>query len=93
MSTKLRKKMKPLTEIEFWEIKHAIDDEVVRLGWSKQECIEFIQKRYRCRSRLVMRDVQLRDCLKYLKGLPSLSTESEKEQERKTRRRRRRRRR
>ena len=82
--------MKPLTLTEFWQIKHAIDDEVTRLGWSKEECIEFIKTRYEVRSRLAMRDVQLRDCLKYLKGLPSMPTEQELLKARKERRKRRR---
>ena len=48
-----------MTLVDFWELKHQIDDEVARLGWSKDECTAYIQKHYNKRSRLVMTDEQL----------------------------------
>ena len=50
---------KPMTAAEFWEIKHKIDDEVARLGWSVDYCKRYIAYHYGCRSRLVMTDTQL----------------------------------
>ena len=52
-----------MDKIDFWEIKHQIDDEVKRLGWSTDECKAYIQKHYNKRSRLVMNDCQLKDLL------------------------------
>lgn len=52
--------------IEFWELKHEIDDEIARLGWSKDECIAYIQKHYQKRSRLAMNDYQLKHLLSQL---------------------------
>ncbi len=48
-----------MTATEFWEIKHKIDDEVARLGWSVDYCKRYIEFHYGCRSRLVMTDTQL----------------------------------
>jgi hypothetical protein len=59
-----------LARIDFWATKHAIDDEVKRIGWVKEECKYFIQKRYNKRSRLVMSDEQLLDLLSHLRLLP-----------------------
>ena len=53
---------------EFWTIKHQIDDEIARLGWSKLYCKQFIICMYGCRSRLDMTDQQLQDLLQQLKG-------------------------
>ena len=50
---------KPLTETEFWEMKHQVDDEVARLGWSVDFCKRYIAYHYGCRSRLTMTDDQL----------------------------------
>ncbi len=50
---------KPMTAAEFWEIKHKIDDEVARLGWSVDYCKRYIEFHYGCRSRLTMTDTQL----------------------------------
>ena len=50
---------KPMTATEFWEIKHKIDDEVARLGWTVPYCKRYIEFHYGCRSRLVMTDAQL----------------------------------
>lgn len=60
----------PLTVIDFWAIKHAIDDEVKRVGWVREECKYVIRKRYKKLSRLVMSDEQLLDLLAYLRSLP-----------------------
>ena len=50
---------KPMTATEFWQIKHKIDDEVARLGWSVDYCKRYIEFHYGCRSRLVMTDTQI----------------------------------
>ena len=51
--------MKPMTATKFWEIKHKIDDEVARLGWSVDYCKRYIAYHYGCRTRLTMTDTQL----------------------------------
>ena len=53
---------KPIAD-DFWKLKHQIDDEVKRLGWSIEECKDYIQKHYGKRSRLVMTDAQLKHML------------------------------
>lgn len=60
-----------LNAIEFWNLKHQIDDEVARLGWNKDECIAYILKHYNKRSRLVMTDEQLYHLLSALKAIPT----------------------
>jgi lipopolysaccharide biosynthesis protein len=54
---------------EFFALKHAIDDQVARLGWSKERCIVYIKERYGVRSRLSMTDEQLKHLLKTLSRL------------------------
>ena len=56
--------------IDFWSLKHQIDDEIARLGWSKRHCTAYIVKRYGKISRLVMTDDQLIDLLEALRILP-----------------------
>ena len=56
---------------DFWAVKHAIDDEVARLGWSKEKCIVYITQRYKARSRLSMTDEELVHFLEHLRNLPS----------------------
>lgn len=51
---------------EFFALKHAIDDQVARLGWSKERYIVYIKDRYGVRSRLSMTDEQLKHLLKTL---------------------------
>ncbi len=58
-------------KIDFWNLKHQIDDEAARLGWSKQECKAYILKHYGKDSRLKMTDDELIDLLKNLKSLPT----------------------
>jgi hypothetical protein len=58
---------------EFFALKHAIDDEVARLGWSKERCIVYIKNRYGVRSRLSMTDEQLKHLLKTLSRLSTQS--------------------
>jgi hypothetical protein len=60
-----------MSDFDFWATKHAIDDEVARVGWSKEKCIVCIQQRYHARSRLAMTDEQLTSFLAYLQGLPT----------------------
>lgn len=61
--------MKKLTVTEFWDIKHQIDDEVDRLGWSKDKCKSHIKTVYGATSRLSMTDEDLIDLLNYLRNL------------------------
>lgn len=62
---------KPLSGAEFWEIKHKIDDEVARLGWSKDYCKRYIEYHYGAHSRLYMTDSQLHHFLSTLQKLKS----------------------
>ena len=54
-----------------WNLKHQIDDEVVRLGWSKDYCKQYIMCEYGCRKRKDMTEWQLQDFLRELKSLPT----------------------
>jgi hypothetical protein len=62
----------------FFALKHAIDDQVARLGWSKERCIVYIKERYGVRSRLSMTDDQLKHLLQVLTNMstPQASTKS-----------------
>lgn len=60
-----------LNGIDFWTIKHQIDDEAKRLNWSKLYCKQFIICNYGCRSRLHMTDAQLLQLLDELKSIPT----------------------
>ncbi|NJK58219.1 MAG: hypothetical protein HC939_20700 [Pleurocapsa sp. SU_5_0] len=71
----------------FFALKHAIDDQVARLGWSKERCIVYIKDRYKVRSRLSMSDDQLRHLLKVLSSMSTHAT-SERSSNRVDRRRR-----
>lgn len=75
---------------EFWRLKQAIDDEVKRLGWSTEQCILYVQKYYKTRSRLTMTDEQLQDLLDFLVGLSKTQTTTfkNKSQKRKKKRKR-----
>jgi hypothetical protein len=75
MESSMKTKM---SNFDFWAIKHAIDDEVARLGWSKEKCIVYIQQRYNARSRLAMTDEQLTSFLNHLKSLPSKNFTTQK---------------
>ena len=55
----------------FFALKHAIDDQVARLGWTKKRCIVYIKDRYKVRSRLSMTDEQLRHLFKTLSKMPT----------------------
>ncbi len=79
-----------LKTAKFYQLKHAIDDEVARLGWSKERCIVYIKDRYGVRSRLSMTDEQLIHLLEALRNLKTQVT-SQKLDSRLDRRRRRRR--
>lgn len=68
LTTLIRMKM---SNFDFWATKHAIDDEVARLGWSHEKCIVYIKQRYNARSRLAMTDEQLMSLLAHLKSLPT----------------------
>jgi hypothetical protein len=56
--------------IHFWSLKHAIDDEVNRVGWSVERCKVYILQRYHVQSRLAMTDDQLSHLLAHLKRQP-----------------------
>ncbi|MGL5076140.1 MAG: hypothetical protein ACRDBG_09920 [Waterburya sp.] len=60
-----------MSNFDFWATKHAIDDEVARLGWNREKCIVYIKQRYNARSRLSMTDEQLVHLLNHLKSLPT----------------------
>ncbi|MDJ0593433.1 MAG: hypothetical protein QNJ72_26185 [Pleurocapsa sp. MO_226.B13] len=60
-----------MTKIDFWNLKHQIDDEVARLGWSKAKCKAYIQSHYGKDSRLKMTDDELIDLLETLRNLAS----------------------
>ncbi len=67
----MERQKEKLDGVSFWELKHAIDDEVAILGWSTTACISVIKKRYEKRSRLLLSDEQLEDLLTYLRLLNS----------------------
>jgi hypothetical protein len=75
---------------EFFKLKHAIDDQVARLGWSKERCIVYIKERYKVRSRLSMTDDQLRHLLQVLSNMstPQASSKSNNQADRRRKRRR-----
>jgi hypothetical protein len=67
-----------MSNFDFWATKHAIDDEVARVGWFKEKCIIHIKQRYHTRSRLSMTDEQLLHFLEHLRSLPSRKTSTQK---------------
>lgn len=75
---------------EFFALKHAIDDQVARLGWSKERCIVYIKDRYGVRSRLSMTDEQLKHLLKTLSKISTsaISTKPSTKADRRRKRRR-----
>ena len=70
--------MKKLTIDEFWSIKHQIDDEVARIGWTKDQAKDYIKRAYNKSCRLSMTDEQLIDLLTYLRTLCPAKTSSRK---------------
>jgi hypothetical protein len=58
----------------FFALKHAIDDQVARLGWTPERCIVYIKSRYGVRSRLSMTNAQLEHLLQTLSKMSSPST-------------------
>ena len=80
--------MKKLTVDEFWEIKHQIDDEIKRIGWSKDRAKDYIKGVYDKSSRLSMTDEQLVDFLDYIrsfcptKSIPSVSSSTRRNRRR-----------
>jgi hypothetical protein len=73
----------------FFALKYAIDDQVARLGWSKERCIVYIKERYKVRSRLSMTDDQLRHLLQVLSNMstPQTSSKSSSKADRRRKRR------
>jgi hypothetical protein len=72
---------------EFFALKNAIDDQVARLGWSKERCIVYTKERYGVRS---MTDDQLRHLLQVLTNMstPQASTKSSTKVDRRRKRKR-----
>ncbi|MDJ0594839.1 MAG: hypothetical protein QNJ72_33490 [Pleurocapsa sp. MO_226.B13] len=58
-------------KIDFWNLKHQIDDQAARLGWSKAKCKAYILETYGKDSRLKMTDDQLLDLLERLRTFNS----------------------
>lgn len=81
--------MIPRDTDEFFALKQAIDDQVARLGWSKERCIVYTKDRYGVRSRSSMTNDQLKHLLQVLTKMPS-STANTKSSTKPDRRRRRR---
>ena len=67
-----------MTKIDFWNLKHQIDDEVARLGWSKAKCKAYIQSHYGKDSRLKMTDDELIDLLETLRKLTPVQITSKR---------------
>ena len=61
---------------EFFALKQSIDDQVARLGWSKERCIVYTKDRYGVRSRSSMTNDQLKHLLKTLTAIPSPASNS-----------------
>ena len=70
----------PITEVaqsqdldgnQFNEIKHQTDLEIRRLGWTKEDGMEFLMKHYGKRSRLHLTNEQLIEFLEYLRSQPT----------------------
>lgn len=55
--------MIPKDTSAFFALKHSIDDQVTRLGWTKERAIVYIKDRYGVRSRLSMTNAQLQHLL------------------------------
>ena len=51
--------MEKQDKINFWSIKHQIDDEIKRIGWTKEQAKEYIKTHYNKSTRLAMNDAQL----------------------------------
>lgn len=74
---------------QFFHLKHQIDDEVARLGWSRERCIVYTLDRYGVRSRNAMTDDQLKHLLATLQRLTLSQPTTKKLRNRKRDRRRR----
>ena len=73
---------------EFFALKQSIDDQVARLGWSKERCIVYTKDRYGVRSRSSMTNDQLKHLLQVLTKMPTpVSTKSSTKPDRRRRRR------
>lgn len=66
--------MNKFTGDEFWEVKHQIDDEINRLGWSKSKVKVHIKTVYGKSGRLSMTDEELLDLLRYLRSFCSVKS-------------------
>lgn len=71
----------------FFALKHAIDDQIARLGWTKERAIVYIKDRYGVRSRLSMTNVQLQHLLITLANMstPEIREKSAKRSDRRRR--------
>jgi hypothetical protein len=72
----------------FFALKHCIDDQVARLGWTKERAIVYIKDRYGVRSRLSMTNDQLQHLLITLTNMstPKTREKSAKKSDRRRRR-------
>lgn len=58
-------------EVNFDDIKHQTDIHIKRLGWTKEDGVNFLKSRYGKRSRLHLKDEELLEFLDYLKNQPT----------------------
>ena len=72
--------------IDFWKVKHQIDDEVARLEWSTDQCIDYIKTHYNKSSRLRMTDEQLTQLLAKLRSLTTSKVKTKASNRRSNRR-------
>lgn len=58
-------------EVNFDDIKHQTDIHIKRLGWTKEDGVNFLKSRYGKRSRLHLKDEELLEFLNYLENQPT----------------------
>jgi hypothetical protein len=80
--------MIPKDTTAFFALKHSIDDQVTRLGWTKERAIVYIKNRYGVRSRLSMTNAQLQHLLITLTNMSTPETREKLVKKRDRRRRR-----
>ncbi|WP_036482758.1 hypothetical protein [Myxosarcina sp. GI1] len=58
-------------EVNFEDIKHQTDIHIKRLGWTREDGVNFLKSRYGKRSRLHLKDEELLEFLHYLESQPT----------------------
>ncbi len=58
-------------EVNFEDIKHQTDIHIKRLGWTREDGVNFLKSRYGKRSRLHLKDEELLEFLHYLENQPT----------------------